>query len=289
MRDPVCGIRILVPHPGSRIPHPAQGMIAGCNIASLAERGGVSRRSATACGAWPAGPERRRGVARVARSRGRARLQLLRHGLGLRRRAQRAAARRAAEAASRTSGSTSRPRSRRRTASGRRAPEYALDDVFPADYIREYTEKSLTNLGVADDRPAAVPRLDRHVGRATTAGSARVESERGRAGPRDRHQHQPLAAGERPAGARHRPHRRRAGRLQHLRPEPGGRAVPGVPRAGHRGHRARAVRRGQPDRHADARIDVARRRLPQHLLPAREPAQRRSSASSGSPRRCRPA
>ena len=26
--------------------------------------------------------------------------------------------------------------------------EYALDDVFPADYIREYTEKSLENLGV---------------------------------------------------------------------------------------------------------------------------------------------
>ena len=28
-------------------------------------------------------------------------------------------------------------------------PEYALDDVFPADYIREYTEKSLENIGVS--------------------------------------------------------------------------------------------------------------------------------------------
>ena len=27
-------------------------------------------------------------------------------------------------------------------------PEYTLDDVFPADYIREYTEKSLANIGV---------------------------------------------------------------------------------------------------------------------------------------------
>ena len=28
-------------------------------------------------------------------------------------------------------------------------PEYTLDDVFPADYIREYTEKSLENIGVS--------------------------------------------------------------------------------------------------------------------------------------------
>jgi aryl-alcohol dehydrogenase-like predicted oxidoreductase len=28
-------------------------------------------------------------------------------------------------------------------------PEYALDDVFPADYIREYTEKSLKNIDVS--------------------------------------------------------------------------------------------------------------------------------------------
>jgi aryl-alcohol dehydrogenase-like predicted oxidoreductase len=28
-------------------------------------------------------------------------------------------------------------------------PEYTLDEVYPADYIREYTEKSLTNLGLS--------------------------------------------------------------------------------------------------------------------------------------------
>jgi aryl-alcohol dehydrogenase-like predicted oxidoreductase len=28
-------------------------------------------------------------------------------------------------------------------------PEYTLDDVYPPDYIREYTEKSLTNIGVS--------------------------------------------------------------------------------------------------------------------------------------------
>jgi aryl-alcohol dehydrogenase-like predicted oxidoreductase len=28
-------------------------------------------------------------------------------------------------------------------------PQFALDDVFPADYIREYTEKSLENIGVS--------------------------------------------------------------------------------------------------------------------------------------------
>ncbi len=28
-------------------------------------------------------------------------------------------------------------------------PRYALDDVFPADYVREYTEKSLANIGVS--------------------------------------------------------------------------------------------------------------------------------------------
>ena len=51
--------------------------------------------------------------------------------------------------------------------------EYALDDVFPADHIREYTENSLANLGLDYDRSAAVPRVDRRVGRATSGGSAR--------------------------------------------------------------------------------------------------------------------
>ena len=48
------------------------------------------------------------------------------------------------------------------------AAGYPLDDVFPADYIREYTEISLRNLGVHDHRSAAVPRLERRRGRTTT-------------------------------------------------------------------------------------------------------------------------
>ena len=60
---------------------------------------------------------------------------------------------------------------------------------------------------------------------------------------------------ERAPRARDRARRQRAGRLQRVRSEPGGRAVPGVPRARRGGHRARAVRRRQPHRHADARHD----------------------------------
>ena len=48
--------------------------------------------------------------------------------------------------------------------------DYALDDVFPADHIREYTEKSLANLGVP-----AIDLLQFHVwttrGPTTSAGS----------------------------------------------------------------------------------------------------------------------
>ncbi len=77
-----------------------------------------------------------------------ARLQLLRHRLGLRRRPQRTAARAGAAApspATRLYVATKVPPKNR---SGRRSASIALDDVFPADHIREYTEKSLENLGV---------------------------------------------------------------------------------------------------------------------------------------------
>ena len=43
---------------------------------------------------------------------------------------------------------SSPPRSRRRTCSGLRKAEYDVGDAYPADHIREYTEKSLANLGV---------------------------------------------------------------------------------------------------------------------------------------------
>ena len=52
-------------------------------------------------------------------------------------------------------------------------PGTTLDDVFPADYIREYTEKSLDQHRRLVARPAAVPRLERRRGPPTTAGSGR--------------------------------------------------------------------------------------------------------------------
>ena len=57
--------------------------------------------------------------------------------------------RRNAPPPSRQPGSSWPRKSRRRTASGRRATAHTLDDVFPTDYIREYTEKSLANIGVS--------------------------------------------------------------------------------------------------------------------------------------------
>ena len=51
--------------------------------------------------------------------------------------------------------------------------DYRLDDVFPPDHIREYTEKSLENLGIRLPRPSAAPRLDRRLGGTTSGGSAR--------------------------------------------------------------------------------------------------------------------
>ena len=104
-----------------------------------------------------------------------------------------------------------------------------------------------------DDRPAAVPRLERRVGRRRRL-EARGRGPQAREADRElRHQRQPLGADQRPARARHRARRRGAGRLQRLRPDARGRAVPVLPGARHRRHRARAVRRGQPHRDAPRR------------------------------------
>ena len=110
-------------------------------------------------------------------------------------------------------------------------PSYPLDDVFPADYIREYTEKSLENIGVSTldlqqlhvwtDEWAADDRWQRALRTLKDEGLVRAH----------RDQRQPLAAGQRAARARERPHRCGAGRLQRVRPESGGRAVPVLPGA----------------------------------------------------------
>ncbi len=124
--------------------------------------------------------------------------------------------------------------------------ETPIADVFPPDHIREYTEKSLHNLGIPDTRPAAAARLERCVG-----GRRRLEA--GGRGPEAREadhqlrdQREPVGARERPQGTRIRARGQRAGRLQHLRPGPRGCAVPVLPAARDRHHRARAVRRRQP-------------------------------------------
>ena len=123
--------------------------MAGCSIACSAERsGGVSEIGYGMWGmaGWTgsdddessavAGPRRRSWAAISSTPPGPTATARARQLLGELLRAHR------------TSGCTSRRRFRRRTASGRRAPQFALDEVFPADYMREYTEISLKNLGV---------------------------------------------------------------------------------------------------------------------------------------------
>ena len=76
-------------------------------------------------------------------------------------------------------------------------PQFALDDVFPPDYMREYTEISLEEPRRRHDRSSAAPCLDgRMGGRRPLAEGCRLTERRG-ADSRLRHQHQPLAAGER--------------------------------------------------------------------------------------------
>ena len=70
--------------------------------------------------------------------------------------------------------------------------------------------------------PPAAARLERHLGGRRSLAARGVGVEGREAGPRRRHQRQPLPAAQRAEGARHRPDRRRAGRLQHARPEPRG-------------------------------------------------------------------
>ena len=90
---------------------------------------------------------------------------------------------------------------------------YALDDVFPPDYIREYTEKSLRNIDVP-----AVDLQQFHVWTDAWAEDDRWQRavaafEGTRSHPGCGDQHQSLAAGERAEGARDGSGRQRPGRL----------------------------------------------------------------------------
>ena len=225
----------------------------------------------------------------LAGARRRAGLQLLRHGLGLRRGAQRAAAGRARAG-------PSGPRARRRhqgpaeepalaRAAGVRRSTTASRPTTSA----QYTEKSLENLGL--------PRIDLlqfHVWEDAWAARRRAGS-----APIDDLKREGLI---RAVGIsvnrwepenvletlRHRPGRRGAGHLQHLRPGPRGRALPALPRAGRRRDRPGAVRRGDAHRHAHPREPLARGRLAQHLLRPREPRGRASTAPRPCGRSCPP-
>ena len=139
----------------------------------------------------------RRGVARLARAGDRAGVQLLRHGLGLRRGAQRAAARPGRAGAIRAGRSTSRPRSRRRTNTWPSRRGFALDDCFPPDHIRAVRREEPGEPRPAAHRPAPVPRLGGRLGprRPLAARDGRPEA-RG-AGPGGRRERQPLGAVER--------------------------------------------------------------------------------------------
>ena len=199
-----------------------------------AGQAGTSPRSATACGAWPGGlgaTTRSRCIARPG-GRSSGATSSTRPGPTATGTASGCSARRCG--ATRTSGSTSRPRFRRRTAGGR-----------PGASTRSTTCSRLTTSGVHREEPANIGGVDTidlqqfHVWSDAWADDDRWQ--RAVAGlkddglrPRRRHQHQPLAAGQCAACARYRAHRRRAGRLQRLRSESRGRAVPRMPREEHR-------------------------------------------------------
>ena len=160
-----------------------------------------------------------------------------------------------------------------------------LDDCFPPDHIREYTEKSLKNLDVATHRPPAVPRLGRRLGRRRPLDSDHGRPQARGLDPGRGRQRQPLGAQQRPQDPAHRHGRRRPGDLQHLRPGPQGRAVSALPRAGRRRHRPGPVRRGDAHRHAHQGFDLARGGLAEHLFRPREPRRQRRSGRGAPPAR----
>ena len=122
------------------------------------------------------------------------------------------------------------------------------------------------------DRPPPAPRLERRVGRGRALAARRRRPAAREADPGVRDQRQPLGAGERHPGPPDRPGGRRPGHLQHLRPGAGGRALPGLPRARRGRHRAGPLRRRLAHRDADRRLALAGGRLAEQLLRAGEPA-----------------
>ena len=132
-------------------------------------------------------------------------------------------------------------------------PEYTLDDVYPPDYIREYTEKSL---GTSVSRRIDLQQF--HVWSDTWADDERWQ----RAASQLKEEGLVRAIGIsinrwQPANVLRALDTGLIDAVQVvynvLDQNPEDELFPDLPRERHRGHRAGAVRRGQPDRNADRR------------------------------------
>ncbi len=164
---------------------------------------------------------------------------------------------------------------------------FTLDDCFPPDHIREYAEKSLTNLDLT-----RIDLLQFHVWEDAWAHDERWQRAMDdlkregliRAVGISVNRWEPANVLETLADGRD---RRRAGHLQHLRPGPAGRALPALPRAEHRRDRARAVRRRDAHRHAHEGVQLARGRLAQHATSCPRTWRRASTAPRPCGRSCR--
>ena len=169
-------------------------------------------------------------------------------------RPQRAAARRGAARASRHAPLRRHQDPAEEPASGRARPSIRSTTSSPPITSASTPRRASRNLGVADDRSPAVPRLERRVGGRRRLAARGRRPEAREAGPRVRHQRQPLGADQRAARARDRPRSTAVQVVYNIFDQaPEDELFPVLPGARHRGHRARAVRRRQPHRHADAR------------------------------------
>ena len=185
---------------------------------------------------------------KIARSRRGARVQLLRHRVRVRHGQEREAARRDAAASRRERLyiATKVPAKNMKWPGSADVP---ASDTFPYRAHHRVHAEEPREPRHRQRGPSAAARVERRVGRRRRMAARGRRAEAPEADPRLRHQREPLAAGQRAEGARHRPRGQRAGGLQHLRPEPGGPALPRLPRARRGRHRAsRSTKAASPAR-----------------------------------------
>ena len=168
---------------------------------------------------------RRPAISHVTRSVGRARLQLLRHGICVPGRAQRAPAGQAASPPSQPASVHCDQSAAEELAVAWEAEHAGRPGVSVQSHRRIHGNEPRESRR-RDTRSQAAARVGRQLdrGRWLEARGGDIEAPRPDPGVRD--QRQPLGAGERARGNRDRARRRRAGRLQHLRSGAGRRAVP---------------------------------------------------------------